>query len=241
MTTAAELVQAIQPLTSLSDRSLKSALLSIFESRVIEPGPAGRAALQRGPKEAAAIAVGLLAAPSSLQAGKYANGILHARRQHGTIIDPHNFIHGHKLGKLAEVALSRQRFWNALKVLIQGWQILDDGLRHYATLPNQLGFAGEWKTSLLVSLLSVPSYGASIEVEVKQVQPLNRAGFATRQMLFAMGAFWLGESTTNLEQVVDAELAGTSALLSTQGFDHRVIIALGASLDRDSTPQRRVA
>src|SRR4051794_28528774 len=132
MTTAAELVQAIQPLTSLSDRSLKSALLSIFESGAVEAGPAGRAALQRSPKEAAAIAVGLVAAPSSLQAGKYANGILHARRREGTIIDPHNIMHRHKLGKLAEVALSRRSFWDALRVLIQKWQILEEGLRHYA-------------------------------------------------------------------------------------------------------------
>jgi hypothetical protein len=241
MTTAAELVQAIQPLTSLSDRSLKSALLSIFESGVIEAGPAGRAALQRGPKDAAAIAVGLLAAPSTLQAGRYANGILRARRQQGSIIDPHEILHKHELGKLAEIALSQPRFWGALTVLIRKWQILDDGLRHYATLPNQRGFPGEWKTSLLVSLLSVPSFGARLEIEVKKVQPLNRAGFNSREMFFAMDAFWLGESTTTIEQVVDAETSETSALLSNQGFDHRVIITLGASLHRDSAPKRRVA
>jgi hypothetical protein len=241
MTTAAELVQAIQPLTSLSDRSLKSALLNIFENDVIEAGPAGRGALRRGPKEAAAIAVGLLAAPSTLQAGRCANGILRARRQQGTIIDPHNTIHRHKLGKLAEVALSQPRVWDALKVLIQKWQILEDGLRHYASLPSQLGLAGKWDASVLATFWSVPCYGARLELDVKEVKPPNRAGFNNGHVLFSMDSSWIGESTTSIEQVVDAQLAGPSAHLSTQSFDHRVIIALGACLDRNNATQRRAA
>ena len=228
--TAGELLQAIQPLTPLSDRSLKSALLNVFENGVVPAGPPGRASLKRNPREAAAIAVGLLASPSTLQAGRYANGILGAGRQRGSIIDPYRSLHEHEVGQLAEVALAKPHFIDALSVLIQEWRILEEGLAFLSTLPSKNGLSGEWKSSLIMTFSGVPHYSADMELEVSQVQPLNETGFNNPLTFMAMHADWMGAPTINTENP-DQHTLEKIAHATTQEFDHRVIIALGKRLD----------
>lgn len=230
--TAADLVGAIQPLTHLTERWLKTATLSLFESGLIEAGPAGRAALKRGPRDAAAIAVATLACPSAPQAGKYARGILTARRQRGAIIDPYEVRYSHELGGLADVALSRPSFWEAITVLIQEWKILEDGLRHFSALPNAASISGEWTSSMILSFTGLPFYSASIEFEVSEKQPLNEQGFTSgRHTFFSMDADWIGEATTELSSANLSEFMEAVPHLSGQEFDHTFLIALGRRLD----------
>lgn len=228
--TAGELVQAIQPHTTLSERSLKSALLNVFENDVIVAGPAGRAALKRNSREAAAIAVGLLASPSTLQAGRYANGILGAGRQRGSIMDPYNVLSQHQIGNLASVALSRPFVVDALSVLIQEWRILEEGLNSLAKLPNMNGFAGDWEATLTCTFSGVPNFGAHIELEVAEIQPINETGFNNPMTFMAMEADWMGHPTINTD-ASDRATFEKIAHATTQEFDHRVIIALGRRLD----------
>ncbi|GLK68114.1 hypothetical protein [Hansschlegelia plantiphila] len=228
--TAADLVGAIQPLTQLTDRWLKSATLNLFENKVIEPGPAGRAALKRNPREAAALAVGLLAAPSTAQAGRYALGILGAGRQRGSRIDPHECRHSHELGKLIEVALSRPYFIDALSVMIQEWKILESGLAYYAGLPTSRGLTGEWKAELTVQVWGTPNFGAHIELDVREVFPLSESGFDQHHTFLGIEADWLGDATEDLESGDPSDVVKRLAHQATHGFDQRVIIALGRRL-----------
>ncbi len=228
--TAGELLQAIQPHTTLSDRSLKSALLNIFENGVVVAGPPGRAALKRNAREAAAIAVGLLASPSTLQAGRFANGILGAGRQRGSIADPHGALNQHEIGSLAHVALSRPHFIDALSVLIQEWRVLEEGLSVLSNLPCKAGLDGDWKSTLTMTFSEVPYYSANIELAVSQIQPLNETGFNNPLNFLIMDADWLGKATVNIDNP-DRSAMDKIAHAATQEFDHRVVIALGKRLE----------
>ncbi|MFC7051455.1 hypothetical protein ACFQI3_02005 [Hansschlegelia quercus] len=228
--TAADLVETIKPLTPLTDRWLKSATLSLFENGVIEAGPAGRAALKRNHCDAAAIAVGLLAAPSAMQAGSYADGILRSGRQRGSIIDPRGIVHEHELGQLLKVALSRPHFREALSVLIQEWRILESGLEFYSKLPNRCGLDGQWRAELTVTLSGAPFFGAAIELDVRKVVQVSEGELEPHETFLALEADWLGMATANLSDGASAELHERFAHQATHEFDHRVIIALGRRL-----------